>query len=120
MYVKQRNYFRRKRWKLLVERDEDMAALAALLAGELITGGLIFLFVMKFLSFSISSFGIVIGLLIYAGLFFVQYLYFISNRRRRRRIIDSFSALSEKNKLFWFFMGIFFIIVPAILCPILL
>lgn len=44
---------------------------------------------------------------------FMSYKYFISNRARRNKFIDSFNELSSRNKLIWKVFGIFLMLSPV-------
>jgi uncharacterized membrane protein YbhN (UPF0104 family) len=119
-YVMQRNFFRRKKLKFLVDRNEGDAALALLTAGQLLCFMLVLSVFKKKYDFTISVSYFAIFALGYAVLIFIQYLYFLKNRVRRRRILDEFLSLNNEKKISWRILGSSIIIIPLILIPYML
>jgi uncharacterized membrane protein YbhN (UPF0104 family) len=120
-FVMQRNFFRRKKLKFLVDRSEGDGALVLLSTGQFLCFMLILSIIKKKLDVIISGSSFAFGILgFYALLTFLQYLYFLRNRVRRRRILDEFLSLNNEKKISWRILGASIIIIPLILTPYLL
>ncbi len=109
-----------KKSKFFREFDEDSGALAFLVTGEWLMIALAAAFLKAKFDYTLSSGAAIIGLLVYGLLFFLQNRLFIVNRQRRRKIIEEFRSLPKPRKLLWNIIGIFLIIIPVVMFPLLL
>ena len=119
MFVNIRNFFRRRKIKFMVERNEEHGALALLTAAQFLLLGILIIIAKKTFGFVIRpSYGI-FYLLIYGILLLSQYVYFLSNRERRRKILDAYLTLKKPQKTGWSILAFCIISVPIMLFPIL-
>jgi amino acid transporter len=118
-FVRKRNFQRKIGLKgLLVERSEDMGALALLATSQFLIAMLVFgLLISKYeLSIGLTVF---VTFLFYALLILSQYFYFIQNRQRRRKVIEEFREVPFANKVFWSVIAACIFVGPICLFPIL-
>jgi hypothetical protein len=98
---------------------EDFGAMCLVLISQLLIFGCIF-FLLRHsigsstLSFSGNVFSLrkIFALLILAIWLYAGNKYFLSDRNRRNKFIESFRSLTKKQKLYWYLMGIFFLSAP--------
>ena len=103
----------------MVERNEEHGALALLTAAQFLLLGILIIIAKKTFGFVIRpSYGI-FYLLIYGILLLSQYVYFLSNRERRRKILDAYLTLKKPQKTGWSILAFCIISVPIMLFPIL-
>jgi hypothetical protein len=104
--------------KFLMDRNEDDRALAALATSQFFIIMLVLGTLKKTGYIIIHSPAIFIIIPIYGLLILSQYLYFIKNRERRRKVIEDYRELPNPIKFVWRAISICLFIGPIFLFPI--
>ena len=95
--------------------DEDYGALLILISSQLMPIYCI-LFFLKIRglveNFNPPPYLIILVSLIFLG---IGYLYFLSNRKRRNRIIDEYRVLSTSSKKWWTIIPFVFLFLPVLI-----
>jgi hypothetical protein len=62
---------------------------------------------------------IIIPIIFSAMLIYLNYKYFLSERNRRDEIISHYRILSAERKIVWTVLALAFVVIPAILFPLI-
>lgn len=120
MILKKRKFNKYFKNFLFRSTDEDSSAFTILIASQILSLGVILAIFKSRHYFIMESSSIIKGIAIYGGLVFFQYRHFLSNRDRRRKIIEEFRNLSNREKIIWNIVSMLIIIIPIVLFPIIL
>ena len=114
-------FFYVKLRKIIKNRDdEDIAALFPFTLSLMLPILAFIFFFLKLNHLSKTTISPVTILLIIWIPFTLSYFYFVSNRKRRNRIIDDYRYLSKRAKLFWQIISILNLIIPFILIIVII
>lgn len=114
-----KHFFRRRKWKYAVERDEDFGSVCLLTFGQQLFLFLLLGVLVKKYGINVSTTAAVFLISFVLITLFGQYLYFMKNRIRRRRILDQYAELDKTQKTIWGFIALAILVVPIIMFPIL-
>ena len=119
IFIKQRKFHKKLNIRTF-DIDEDFAALCMLIASQILVIGILMAIYKRNYGFTMPPSAGIIFLVLYVFLTFIQYKYLISNRERRRNIIETYRALSKQQKTAWTILSIATLIIPIIMFPIIL